>query len=60
MGILAGALDTMTGNLRGMVQSLEQRVRDRTQALAVASEEANRRAAQFQWPAARAQRRLAP
>ncbi len=48
MGILAGALDTMTGNLRAMVQSLEQRVRDRTQALAVASEEANRRAAQFE------------
>ena len=48
MGILAGALDTMTDNLRAMVQSLEQRVRDRTQALAVASEDANRRAAQFE------------
>jgi GAF domain-containing protein len=38
----------MTSNLRAMVQSLEQRVRDRTQALAVASEDANRRAAQFE------------
>jgi GAF domain-containing protein len=47
-GILAGALDTMTDNLRAMVQSLEERVRDRTAALAVASEDANRRAAQFE------------
>ncbi|HET6847033.1 MAG TPA: cache domain-containing protein, partial [Anaerolineales bacterium] len=48
MGILASALDSMTANLRAMVQSLEQRVRDRTQALAVATEDANRRAAQFE------------
>jgi GAF domain-containing protein len=48
MGILAGALDTMTGNLRGMLESLEQRVSDRTQALALAGEDANRRAAQFE------------
>jgi GAF domain-containing protein len=47
-GILAEALDTMTDNLRAMVQSLEDRVRDRTAALAVASEDANRRAAQFE------------
>jgi GAF domain-containing protein len=47
-GILAEALDTMTDNLRAMVQSLEERVRDRTAALAVASDVANRRAAQFE------------
>jgi GAF domain-containing protein len=47
-GILAEALDTMTDNLRAMVQSLEERVRDRTAALAVASEDANSRAAQFE------------
>jgi GAF domain-containing protein len=48
IGILASALDSMTDKLRAVVQSLEQRVTDRTQALAVASEDANRRAAQFE------------
>jgi GAF domain-containing protein len=38
----------MTSNLRGLVQSLEQRVRDRTATLASTTEEANRRAAQFE------------
>jgi GAF domain-containing protein/HAMP domain-containing protein len=47
-GILGQALDTMTDNLRAMVRSLEERVRDRTAALAAASEDANSRAAQFE------------
>jgi len=48
IGILAKTLNSMTDNFRDLVQSLEQRVRDRTAALAVASEDANRRAVQFE------------
>ena len=48
IGMLASTLNSMTDNLRELIHSLEQRVRDRTAALAVASEDANRRAAQFE------------
>jgi GAF domain-containing protein/HAMP domain-containing protein len=48
IGILSETLNMMTTNLRGMIQSLEQRVRDRTAALETATQEANRRAAQFE------------
>jgi len=48
IGMLGRTLNSMTDNLRELVQSLEQRVRDRTSALAAASEDANRRAAQFE------------
>jgi GAF domain-containing protein len=48
IGILARTLNSMADNFQGLVQSLEQRVRDRTSALAVASEDANRRASQFE------------
>lgn len=48
IGILAQTLDTMTGNLREMVQSLEQRVKERTAELEVASRDASRRADQFE------------
>jgi GAF domain-containing protein/HAMP domain-containing protein len=48
IGILSRTLNTMTGNVREMVRSLEQRVRDRTAQLETASKEANRRAEQFE------------
>jgi len=48
IGVLAQTLNTMTDNLQDMVQSLEERVNERTTALAAASEDANRRASQFE------------
>ncbi|MFH1186237.1 MAG: cache domain-containing protein [Chloroflexota bacterium] len=48
IGMLGLTLNSMTDTLRELVQSLEQRVRERTSALAAASEDANRRAAQFE------------
>lgn len=48
IGVLSQTLDVMTGNIREMVQSLEQRVRDRTAQLEVASLDASRRADEFE------------
>jgi GAF domain-containing protein len=48
IGVLSRTLNSMTSALRGLIESLEQRVRDRTAALEVASRQANRRAAQFE------------
>jgi GAF domain-containing protein/HAMP domain-containing protein len=48
IGILSQTLNTMTRNLSDMIQSLERRVRDRTADLQVATEQANRRASQFE------------
>lgn len=48
IGLLAQTLNRMTGSLGELIQSLEKRVRDRTAALEVASEGANRRASQFE------------
>jgi len=48
IGLLARALNTMTSTLRDLIQSLEQRVHERTAALEATSREANRRAAQFE------------
>ncbi len=48
IGILARTINTMADNVRGLVQGLEERVTDRTAALATASAEAMRRAAQFE------------
>ncbi|MGE5073697.1 MAG: cache domain-containing protein [Anaerolineae bacterium] len=45
---LARTLNDMTGRLRELIQSLEQRVKDRTAALEAASGQAARRAAQFE------------
>lgn len=45
---LATALNSMTSRLRSLIVSLEQRVKDRTAALEVASTQATRRAAQFE------------
>ena len=48
IGTLAKTLNTMTSTLRESIQSLEQRVKDRTYALEIASENASRRAVQFE------------
>ncbi len=48
IGILARTLNSMTSALRGSIQTLEQRVRDRTSALEAATRQANRRASQFE------------
>lgn len=48
IGTLANALNTMTATLRENIQSLEQRVRERTSALEEISRHADRRAAQFE------------
>lgn len=48
IGILARTLNSMTSALRGSIQTLEQRVRDRTSALEAATHQANRRASQFE------------
>lgn len=45
---LGQTLNAMTGRLRELIQSLENRVKDRTAALEVASVSAGRRAAQFE------------
>jgi GAF domain-containing protein len=45
---LARTMNGMTARLRGLIQSLEQRVMDRTAALEAASANASRRAAQFE------------
>jgi GAF domain-containing protein/HAMP domain-containing protein len=48
IGTLANTLGIMTSTLRGNIQSLEERVAERTSALEVASQNANRRADQFE------------
>lgn len=48
IGILARTINSMTSALRGSIQTLEQRVRDRTAALEAATRQANRRASQFE------------
>jgi GAF domain-containing protein/HAMP domain-containing protein len=48
IGTLAKTLNTMTSTLRESIQSLEQRVKERTAALEIASENAGQRAAQFE------------
>jgi len=48
IGVLARTLDSMTSALRGSIQTLEQRVHERTSALEVATRTANRRASQFE------------
>lgn len=48
IGILARTLNSMTSALRGSIQTLESRVRDRTAALETATRQANRRASQFE------------
>jgi GAF domain-containing protein len=48
IGVLARTLDSMTSALRGSIQTLEQRVKERTSALEVATRTANRRASQFE------------
>ncbi len=48
IGVLARTLNSMTSALRGSIQNLEQRVRDRTLALETATRQANRRASQFE------------
>ncbi len=48
IGVLARTLNSMTSALRGSIQNLEQRVRDRTSALELATRQANRRASQFE------------
>jgi GAF domain-containing protein len=48
IGILSQTLNTMTENFQQLVHSLEERVRDRTAALEIASRDAARRAAQFE------------
>ena len=48
IGMLGKTLNTMTSTLRDLIQSLEQRVKDRTHALEIASETANQRASQFE------------
>ncbi len=48
IGILARTINAMADNIRELVQGLEKRVADRTAALAAASAEAIRRAAQFE------------
>jgi len=48
IGTLAKTLNTMTSTLRESIQSLEQRVKERTRALEIASDNASRRAAQFE------------
>ncbi len=48
IGVLARTLNSMTSALRGSIQNLEQRVRDRTAALETATRQANRRANQFE------------
>jgi GAF domain-containing protein/HAMP domain-containing protein len=47
IGTLARALNTMTSSLKELIQSLEQRVRERTSALEAASHNAERRAARL-------------
>ena len=48
IGVLSQTLNTMTTNFQQLVQSLEGRVRERTAALEIASQDAARRAAQFE------------
>jgi GAF domain-containing protein/HAMP domain-containing protein len=48
IGTLAVSLNTMTATLRENIQSLEQRVKERTSALEESSRNADRRAAQFE------------
>jgi GAF domain-containing protein/HAMP domain-containing protein len=48
IGILSQTLNTMTANLQQLVQTLEERVKDRTAALERASQDSTRRAAQFE------------
>ena len=48
IGVLGKTLNAMTDSLRGLVHSLEDRVKERTSALEAASQEATRRAAQFE------------
>jgi GAF domain-containing protein/HAMP domain-containing protein len=48
IGILSKTLNTMTSTLRDSIQSLEQRVKERTYALEIASGNASRRATQFE------------
>jgi GAF domain-containing protein/HAMP domain-containing protein len=48
IGVLSQTLDVMTENVREMVRSLEQRVRDRTAQLEVATSDASRRADEFE------------
>jgi GAF domain-containing protein len=48
IGTLAKTLNTMTATLRESIRTLERRVKERTAALEVASENASRRAAQFE------------
>jgi len=48
IGTLAKTLNTMTSTLRESIQSLEQRVKERTYALEIASDNASRRATQFE------------
>ena len=48
IGTLATALNTMTASLRGNIQSLEERVKERTFELQAASQKADRRATQFE------------
>lgn len=48
IGTLAKSINTMTSTLRNLIQSLEQRVKERTGDLEVATRSAERRAAQFE------------
>lgn len=48
IGVLAKALNGMASSLRSMIQSLEQRVNERTAALQIATWNAERRASQFE------------
>ena len=48
IGVLARTLDSMTSALRGSIQTLEQRVHERSSALEAATRMANRRASQFE------------
>ena len=48
IGTLARTLNTMTATLRESIQTLEQRVKERTSAVEIASENASRRASQFE------------
>jgi len=48
IGSLAKTLNTMTATLRDLIQSLEQRVKERTHALEIVSESASQRASQFE------------
>jgi len=48
IGTLATALNTMTASLRENIQSLEERVKERTFELEAASQKADRRATQFE------------